>query len=128
LLLDTWGTEPGLSYVIIDPIAIANSGDLELRMRRTSEGTPLWCDRDFVRLTFDGYKDLADAILDCSSGLSFNDRASDTGMSTQSSGSRSKRKAVEPVVTMPKIMPDNKKSKYKTRLKQQTGYWVYRLN
>jgi hypothetical protein len=39
LLLDTWGTELGLSYVIINPVAIANSGDLELRMRRTSEET-----------------------------------------------------------------------------------------
>ncbi len=116
-LLDIWGTEHGLSYVIIDPTSIANSGDLELRMRRTHEGTPLWCDRDFVHLTHDGYKDLADTILDCSTGLSCNDSASNTGRSTGSSGSRGKRKAVEPVVTMPPIAPVNKKSRQQNTAK-----------
>jgi hypothetical protein len=86
-------------------------------MRRTSEGTPLWCDRDFVHLTHEGYKDLADTILDCSSGLSCNDSASETGRSTESSGSRSKRNAVEPVVTMSPVVPVNKISRQQNTAK-----------
>jgi hypothetical protein len=33
-LLDTWGTELGLNYVLIYPMLIANSDDLELRKRK----------------------------------------------------------------------------------------------
>ncbi len=62
-ILETWGTELGLNYVLIDPMLIANPGDLELRMRKTSVGTPIWCERDYVHLTSDGYKDIADTYL-----------------------------------------------------------------
>ncbi len=62
-ILETWGTELGLNYVLIDPMLITNPGDLELRMRKTSVGTPIWCVRDYVHLTSDGYKDIADTYL-----------------------------------------------------------------
>ncbi len=101
-ILDTWGTELGLNYVLIDPMLIANPGDLELRRRKRSAGAPLWCKRDHVHLTIDGYKDIADTILDYSFEQIGSEHLSLTGASTSSSGARSKRKMVEPVVTMPK--------------------------
>jgi hypothetical protein len=39
-LLDMWGTEFGLSFVLIDPVMIANSSDLELRKKKNKRGDP----------------------------------------------------------------------------------------
>ncbi len=47
-LLYTWGTELGLSFVLVDLVLIAHSGDLELRNRVTSGGNPLWDEPNHV--------------------------------------------------------------------------------
>ncbi len=65
---------------------IANSGNFELRKRKMSEVTPLWCVRDHVHLTREGYKDIADTVLDCSFEQIGSELSSVTGTSTSTTG------------------------------------------
>jgi hypothetical protein len=110
-IFDTWGTELGLNYVLIDPMLIANSGDLELGRRKTSVDTPLWCERDHIHLTREFYKEIADTVLDCSFEQIGSELSTATGTSTSSVGAGNKRKTIKPVVTMPKERPKAKRSR-----------------
>jgi hypothetical protein len=129
-ILDTWGTELGLNYVLIDPMLIANPGDLELRRRKMNAGTPIWCERDHVHLTSDGYKDIADTVLYCSFEKIRSEHSALTVASTSSSGARSKRKMVEPVVTMPKERPKAKRCRDAScnQLRPCVGSWESMLS
>jgi hypothetical protein len=109
----------GPNYVLIDLMLIANSGNFELRKRKMSEVTPLWCVRDHVHLTREGYKDIADTVLDCSFEQIGSELSSVTGTSTSTTGVWNKRKTIKRVVTMPKERPKAKKSRLHTMMSEE---------
>jgi hypothetical protein len=63
-ITQNWAIEHDLCFEIIDPTLLADSCDLGLRERTTSSGQQPWRQDDPVHLTTDGYKDIAQAIMD----------------------------------------------------------------
>ncbi len=94
-ILQNWAIEHDLCFEIIDPTLLADPCDLGLRERTTSSGHRLWRKDDPVHLTADGYKDIAQAILDSV----VSGPAVESASTVNSTGNSQKRRRAESVVT-----------------------------
>ncbi len=77
-MLDTWATEHGLKYVILDPITTEEQSFSALREWTASSGESLWSADDGVHLSAGGYRDLVGAIKALTEQMSSDDMADET--------------------------------------------------
>ncbi len=101
--LNSWATELGIDFYILDPVSSGDSLVDTLRGRTSTRGESLWCTEDPVHLTQSGYRDIAEAIRGLKDLIDGNDEHTDDGseVSASTESSASKRARLDSVVTRP---------------------------
>jgi hypothetical protein len=105
--MNSWATELGIDYYILDPVSSGDSFVETLRGRTSTCGETLWCSGDPVHLTQSGYRDIAEAIRGLKDLIDGKDEEADEGGegSVSSENSTSKRARLDSVVTRPAEPP-----------------------
>jgi hypothetical protein len=101
--INSWATDMGIDYYILDPVSSGDSFVDTLRGRTSTCGETLWSTDDLVHLTQSGYRDIAEAIRKLKDLIDGKDEGADDGpegsVSTESSSSKQAR--LDSVVTRP---------------------------
>jgi hypothetical protein len=105
--LNSWATELGIDFYILDPVSSGDSSVDTLRGRTSTLGESLWCTEDPVHLTRSGYRDIAEAIRGLKDLIEGNDGRTEAGSvaSASTESSASKRSRLDSVVTRPMEPP-----------------------
>jgi hypothetical protein len=110
--INSWATDMGIDYYILDPVSSGDSFVDTLRGRTSTCGETLWSTDDPVHLTQSGYRDIAEAIRGLKDLIDGKDEGTDDGpegsVSTESSSS--KRPRLDSVVTRPVDPPSRRRN------------------
>jgi hypothetical protein len=99
--INTWATEKGLDYYILDPVSSGESSVAALRERTSTCGDLLWDRGDAVHLAHSGYRDQAGVIMSLKGLIDGKEEGDKEGLVLSGSSSTVKRARLDLVVTKP---------------------------
>ncbi len=101
--INSWATDLGIDYYILDPVSSGDSFVDTLRGRTSTCGETLWSTDDPVHLSQSGYRDIAEAIRGLKELIDGKDEGEDDGPdgSVTPESSSTKRERFDKVVTRP---------------------------
>jgi hypothetical protein len=101
--INSWATELGIDYYILDPVSSGDSFVDSLQGRTSTCGESLWSTNNPVHLIQSGYRDIAGAIWGLKELIDGKDEAGDDGPdgSVTTESSSTKRARLDSVATKP---------------------------